>query len=78
VALKALVFTTRLNVTCFLLLKCILLLTCILLFTCIFAGNIRDVALKALFEKFDEDRSGSIDKEELRKMAKVNNNVPCK
>ena len=34
-------------------------------------GNIRDVALKALFEKFDEDRSGSIDHVELRKMAKM-------
>ena len=34
-------------------------------------GNVRDVALRALFEKFDEDRSGTIDTQELRKMATV-------
>ena len=31
----------------------------------------RDDALKALFKKFDEDGSGTIDGDELRKMAKV-------
>ena len=34
-------------------------------------GVIRDVALQAVFERFDEDKSGTIDRQELRKMAKV-------
>ena len=34
-------------------------------------GVIRDVALQAVFVRFDEDKSGTIDRQELRKMAKV-------
>jgi len=34
-------------------------------------GNVREEALRALFKKFDEDGSGTIDGDELRKMAKV-------
>ena len=34
-------------------------------------GNVREDALRAIFKKFDEDGSGTIDGDELRKMAKV-------
>jgi Ca2+/Na+ antiporter len=34
-------------------------------------GNVREEALRALFKKFDEDGSGTIDGDELRKMARV-------
>ena len=34
-------------------------------------GNVREDALRALFNKFDEDKSGTIDGDELRKVAKM-------
>ena len=34
-------------------------------------GNVKEEALRHLFDKYDEDRSGTIDREELRKMMSI-------
>ena len=34
-------------------------------------GNVKDEAMRALFKKFDQDNSGTIDKDELKQMAIV-------